>query len=527
MRDLQLPGRSTVHAARGLCATSSPLAAQAAIRVLQEGGNAADAAITGALLLGLCEPGSTGIGGDAFVLIRPAPGEPIRALNGSGRAPAGFDAAAARAKGDRIDLHHTNAVTLPGAIDAFVALSEEYGRIGLEDALAPVIRYAEEGVPIGPRVAFDYASAGGVLSGDAERHYLFSGANPKPGDLFRAPGQAEILRRVAKEGRSGFYEGEVAQDMVDSLQALGGTHTLDDFAATMGSADWSDPIAGGYRGAMLHEHPPNGQGATALLMAAILERLEAHRLDPFGAQRVHLEAEAAKLAYDARDRFIADPGHTRRLDHMLDPATADALAALIDPKRAMTDPRMLSGAVHRDTVYLSVVDEDRMAVSMIYSIFHGFGSGLASEKFGVLFQNRGGGFTLEEGHPNEAAPGKRPMHTIIPAMLEQGGTLAPFGVMGGQYQPAGHVRVMSNIVDHGMDPQEALDCPRSFPDPETGRLDVERGYPDSVRAELAEMGHEVAIPATPIGGAQMVRIEENGTLTGASEPRKDGLAIGY
>ncbi len=346
------------------------------------------------------------------------------------------------------------------------------------------------------------------------------------GASFRAPGQAEVLRRIARDGRAAFYEGEVAADMAASLRALGGTHTEDDFAAT--ACDWVEPISGPYRGHDLVEIPPNGQGATAILMARILAHFDLAALDPAGSARVHLEAEAAKLAYDARNRFVADPSRVElRLDHMLSEATAARLATLIDPDRALPDPRAATEAVHRDTVYLCVVDRDGMAVSLIYSIFHAFGSGLASSRFGINFQNRGIGFTLEPGHPNEAAGGRRPLHTIIPAMLaREGRVLMPFGVMGGAYQAAGHVRMLTSMLDYGMDPQEAIDAPRSFPDADG--LQLETGYPESVASELANRGHRVTRCISPLGGAQAILIDHaNGVLVGASDPRKDGCALGY
>jgi len=526
MRDFQLPGRSAVFATNGICATSHPLAAKVAVQMLEAGGNAVDAAIAAAVLLGICEPHMTGIGGDCFVLLKPAGEDRILALNGSGRAPAGLNAAALRERGlSAMPTTTADAVTVPGAIDAFCRLSREWGRAGLKASLAPAIHYAEAGVPVGPRTAWDWSCTEGNLQGAARRFYLLDGKAPRPGQVFRAPGQAEVLRRVALEGRAGYYEGEVAEDMVTSLRALGGTHTLDDFAAT--SCDWTDPVSGTYKGVELVEHPPNGQGATAILMANILSHFDLAAMDPLGAQRAHVEAEASKLAYDARNRFIADPAHMTRLDHMLSPETAARLAALIDPGRAMDSPAALSEAVHKDTIYLTVVDKDRMVVSLIYSVFHAFGSGLASDRFGINFQNRGAGFTLSEGHPNEAGGGKRPMHTIIPAMLRRNGkVIMPFGVMGGAYQANGHARFLTNVVDYGMHPQQAIDAARSFTD--AGRMQVERGYSDAVRAELAEMGHDVVIPDVPIGGAQAILIdEETGVLQGASDPRKDGCALGY
>ncbi|MFN3575834.1 MAG: gamma-glutamyltransferase family protein [Tabrizicola sp.] len=524
MRDLHLPGRSAVYACNGMCATSHPIASQVAIEILKSGGNAVDAAIAGALVLGIAEPQMTGIGGDCFVLLKPAGSEEIVALNGSGRSPAGLNAADLRARGlTAMPIQAIEAVTLPGAIDAFCRLNSDYGLKPLAEVLAPAIHYAEEGIPVAPRVAFDWADDLPCLKGAARDFYTLNGQAPRVGQIFRAPGQAEVLRRIAREGRAGFYEGEVAEDMIASLRALGGTHTLDDLAAT--ACDYTVPVSGSYHGVDLVEHPPNGQGATAILMLNILGHFDLKSMDPFGSQRAHVEAEATKLAYDARNRFIADPDHTSRLQHMLSPDTAARLAALIDPKRAMPAAAPLTEAVHRDTIYITVVDRDRMAVSLIYSIFWGFGSGLASTKFGINFQNRGAGFTLQEGHPNEAAGRKRPMHTIIPGMIRQNGrVLMPFGVMGGAYQPCGHARFVSNLVDYGLDLQEAMDAPRSFSGPDG--MEVERGYSDTVRAELAAMGHPVVIPTTPLGGSQAIRIDGD-LLIGASDPRKDGCALGY
>ena len=525
MRDLHLPGRPATYAQNAIAATSHPIAAQVAIDILKSGGNAVDAAIAGALVLGIAEPQMTGIGGDCFVLIKPPGSDQITALNGSGRAPRGLDAAALRASGhDAIPVQGIEAVTLPGAIDAFCRLNADYGLLALADVLAPAIRYADEGIPVAPRVAFDWAGDLAALKGAAREFYSVNGRAPTTGQIFRAPGQAEVFRRIARQGRAGFYEGEVAEDMITSLRALGGCHTHDDLAAT--ACDYTTPISGPYRDLDLVEHPPNGQGATAILLLNILQHFDIAAMDPFGTKRAHLEAEAAKLAYDARNRFLADPAHTPRLDHMLSAKTAAQLAALIDPTRAAPSPNPLAEAVHKDTVYITVVDRDRMAVSLIYSVFHGFGAGFASSKFGVNFQNRGAGFTLQPGHPNEAGPAKRPMHTIIPAMLRQAGRVhMPFGVMGGAYQPCGHARFVSNLVDFGMDPQEAIDAPRCFSGPEG--MAVERGYSDSVRADLAAMGHDVSVPDIPLGGAQAILIGTDGVLIGASDPRKDGCALGY
>ncbi len=526
MRDFQKDGRSVTISRNGMCATSHPLAAKVAINMLEAGGNAVDAGIAAAMVLNMCEPQMTGLGGDCFALLKPAPGEKPVGLNASGRAPAGLSAARLRAAGhSAIPDGSADAVTVPGAVDGFVTLSADYGKLPLAQVLAPAIRYAEEGVPVAPRVVFDWEIAEGRLQGRARDRYLFNGNPPKAGQIFAAPDQARVLRLIAERGRAGFYEGEVAGDMVASLQAAGGCHTLDDFAATR--CEYVAPVSTVYQGHTLTELPPNGHGAVALLMANILGHFDLAAHDPLSAERAHLEAEAAKLAYDARDRFIADPSATTRLDHLLSAKTAADLAALIDPARALPLPDARLESVHKETVYLTVVDKDRMALSLIYSVFHSFGSGLASDTFGILLQNRGAGFTLSDGHPNEAMGGKRPMHTIIPGLLEKPGAyLMPFGVMGGQYQPNGHMRFMSNIVDYGMDPQAAISLPRSFA--HGGELALERGYGEAARTRLAEMGHKVITPVTAIGGAQAIRIDaESGVLVAGSDPRKDGCALGY
>lgn len=525
MRDFHLPGRSTVFTQNGMCATSHPLAAKVAVQILESGGNAVDAAIAGAVMLGLAEPAMTGIGGDCFVLLNPPGENRVIALNGSGRAPAGLDPARIRAEGHKVlPRRSIDCVTIPGAVDAFCRLSADWGRLGIAALLAPPIHYAETGIPVAPRAAFDWEGGPNIFKGVARDFYLRGGEPFRAGEVFRAPGQAEVLRRVAANGRDGFYDGEVAEDMVASLNALGGSHSLEDFANT--ACDYGEPLVGTYRDVEILEHPPNGSGAIALLILNILKNFDIASLDPFGVERAHLEAEAAKLALDARNRFIADSDHVSRIDHLLSQATADSLASLIDPRRAAPMSPPEAEAVHKETVYIAVVDSDGMSVSLIYSIFDDFGSGMASDKFGILFHNRGAGFNLTEGHPNEAGPGKRPMHTIIPGMLRKNGRiLGPFGVMGGGYQPQGHARLLTNILDFGMDVQEAIDAPRVFAEGAT--LHAERGISAETRAGLAALGHQIGVRRVPIGGAQAILIGEDGVLSGGSDPRKDGIALGY
>ncbi|MEM6679636.1 MAG: gamma-glutamyltransferase family protein [Pseudomonadota bacterium] len=528
MRDFHLPGRSPAYAANAMVASSHPTAVSVAIEIMRSGGNAADAAIAGAIALGLGEPAMTGLGGDMFALVKPTGSDEILGLNASGRAPAGATAEGMRAKGwTEMEEDDANSALVPGAVAGFAALSEAHGRKGLDALVAPSIALAEEGMPVVPRAAFDWARAEPRMRGAMRRWYLKDDKPYRAGDLFRHAGQAEVLRAIQAKGAAGFYEGPVAEDMVASLQALGAAHTLEDFAATR--ADWVTPISGPYRGAEIVELPPNTHGATAILMARILERFDIASMDPGGAERAHIETEAAKLAYAARDAAIADPeAMTYPLEALIGQELADRLGALIDPERALAPPAdVLGGARHKDTIYITAVDRDRMAVSLIYSVYHDFGGCLASDRYGINFNNRAAGFVLTEGHPNVYGPKKRPLHTIIPGMLRQSGRVTmPFGVMGGGYQPHGHVRLVSNMLDFGMDPQAAQDLPRIFH--QNGNTEIENGYPRAVWDALAAKGHPIAGRAVPLGGSQAIYIDhERGVLIGGTDPRKDGLALGY
>lgn len=523
------PGRSAAFAAGAMCATSHPLAAITALDMLKLGGNAVDAAVAGAVVLGLCEPMMCGLGGDVFAMVRDSKTGVISGLNGSGRAPMALDAAMLREQGlTAVPLDSVHSVTVPGAIDAFDRLIREHGVLDLGTVLQPAIRHAEAGVPVCHRSAIDWAEFGPRLTGAGREHYLRGGEPYSAGSLFASPAQAEALRLIARNGRDAFYAGEIMQDMVDTLRAAGGCHTGDDFANT--AASEAEPIRVSYRGHDLVELPPNGQGATALLLANILKRFDIARLDPDGAERVHIEAEATRLAYGARDQFIGDAaGSGDRLRHMLCDETADALADQIDPRRASRDVVQMTEAVQRDTVYICVVDENRLAVSLIYSTFWPFGSGMASQRFAISFQNRGAGFSLQPGHVNELKGGRRPLHTLIPGFIEKAGAyIMPFGVMGGPFQATGHAHFLSNLVDYAMDIQQAIDGPRSFLDPMTGTLSLERAFSDAVAARLADMGHDVTRAPIGMGGAQAIRIDlKSNVLEGGSDPRKDGLALGF
>ncbi len=524
----QGPGRAPMFATQAMCATSHPFAALCALDILRQGGNAVDAAVAGAVVLGFCEPAMSGLGGDVFALIHDSTARKTYGLNGSGRAPRALDAGDLRDAGlEAIAIDSVHSVTVPGAVNAFETLVTNHGNLDLAAVLAPAIAHAERGVPVHRRTAIDWDTHGARLKGAGKTHFLKEGRPYREGEIFAAPAQAEALRLIARDGAAAFYEGPIMEDIVASLRAEGGLHDAEDFAAT--AATEVDPIRRGYRGHDLVELPPNGQGATALLIAGILERFDLGRLDPNGAERVHLAAEATRLAYTARNRFVGDPGAgPLQLDEMLADATIDRLAASIDPHRAATVTEPRKEALHRDTVYITVVDGAGLCVSLIYSLFWPFGSGLASERFGIGLQNRGAGFTLEPGHVNELAGGKRPLHTLIPGLLEKPGDYAmPFGVMGGPYQAAGHAHLVSNLVDYGMDIQAAIDAPRSFFDIATGVLELETGFSEEVAARLGGMGHKVVRAPIGMGGAQAIRRNAaTGLLTGGSDPRKDGLALG-
>jgi len=529
MRDIQFPGRSVLHAVNGAAATSNPLSTLAAIDVLKAGGNAVDAAVTACAVQCVVEPMSTGIGGDCFALVQPGGTGPVAGLNGSGHAPAGLNAEWLLAQGlDRIELESVHAVTIPGAIDAWCWLLENHGTWGIDQVVQPAIRYAAEGFAVTPRVALDWQRNETKLAADpnARRIYLKDGKAPRAGDKWHLPELAETLRAVAAKGRDGFYGGSVADDMVATLAGLGGRHATDDFAAQ--AAEPVTPIRTTYRDLEVLELPPNGQGVTALIMLNMLEGFDLAALDPVGVERLHLEAEVTRLAYAARDAYVADPRQAEvPTDWLVSKAFAAEQRAKIDPARVMPYGAPVDVQEYRDTIYLSVVDRDRNAVSFINSLYFQFGSGIVSNNSGVVFQNRGAGFRVEPGHPNCVAPRKRPMHTIIPAMvLRDGRCVLSFGVMGGGYQPLGHTHVLTNLVDFGMDIQQAIDGPRmAFVH---GQLDLERGIPDPILAGLKALGHPVGRPEMPWGGGQAVQIDwQRGTLAAGSDPRKDGLALGY
>jgi gamma-glutamyltranspeptidase/glutathione hydrolase len=526
MRDFHLPGRSAVYATNGMVATSMPQASLAAVEMLRAGGNALDAAVTAAAVLAVVEPQSTGIGGDCFCLYQPA-GQAVVALNGSGRAPAGASLDALAAAGMR-ELTETSphAVTIPGAVSAWETLLAPHGRKGLDEVLAPAIRFAEDGFAVAPRVAWDWERTAWKLRETGAANYLPGGRAPAVGARFSHPALAVTLRAIAAGGGRAFYQGEIAAQMVAALRSRGGFHTEADFAAGLHGAEFVTPITKAFAGRDVWECPPNGSGIVALMIMGILDGFPRSG-DPLDPLRVHRHIEAAKLVYRDRDAFLADPAQASvPAEHLLSGTYLNALRALIDDDRAaQTLPP--AGRAHGDTVYVAVVDADGNACSFINSLYENFGSGIVGGSSGVLLHNRGLGFTLERGHPNCIAGGKRPMHTIIPALATRNGAAEiVFGVMGAHYQPMGQSYVLGNLLNGGMDPQEAVDAPRYFPS--GGQVQVERGIPASLRAALAAKGHDVVDLEKPHGGGQVIVIDRaRGVLIGGSDPRKDGCALGY
>lgn len=527
MRDFTLPGRSAAMAANGMVATSAPLATLAGLDVLRAGGNAMDAAIAAVAMQCVVEPQSTGIGGDCFVLYSKKGALPV-ALNGSGRAPA---KATVEWYADRqIDQIHTqtaHAVTIPGAVDAWCLLNQEHGTRPLAELLEPAARAAEDGYPVTPRVAWDWQRNQWKLQDPHTAKVMLPGGKPPAvGDRMANPALAATLRRIGRDGRAAFYDGPVTRDILGRLKELGGLHEAEDFAAQR--SNWVEPIHAAYRGHEVYECPPNGQGLAALMILRQLEGFPLGDESLSEADRLHLLAEATKSAYRVRDDFIADPAQVAvDVAGFLSDGWAERARQLIRLNRALPGPEWHGGTEHTDTVYLCAVDRDGNAVSFINSLFSSFGTGIMAPESGVLLHNRGTSFRTIPGHPNAIAPRKRPFHTIIPAMLAKDGrAVMPFGVMGGQYQAVGHAHLVHRMLDRGFDPQQAADAPRVFAF--RNKLRVERATPEGVVADLARRGHDIDVARVPLGGCQAIWIDhQRGVLIGGSEPRKDGMALGY
>jgi gamma-glutamyltranspeptidase/glutathione hydrolase len=500
------------------------------MQVLREGGNAVDAALAACSLQSVLEPHNTGLGGDSFALVWDAKTGRAYGIDGAGWAPAGLDdtdlITAGRSSIGSTDIE---SVTIPGAVAAWTRLLAQHGSRSLSDTLAPAIDYAEAGAPLGERAAADWAQEVGLLRLDpAAREMLLNadGASPSVGDIVRLPRLADTLRRLAADGEDGFYRGSIAADLVASLQELGGVHSYADFAEF--HARDVEPISTRYRGLDVLQMPPSGQGLTVLFMLNLLEGFEIAALDPHGAARFHLEIEAARLGYQLRDAYVADPEFADvPVTTLLSRGFADEVRTKIDPRRALPPTPIAPRPGQMDTVYVTVIDAKGNACSLISSLFHAFGCRKVCPRTGIVLQNRGAGFRVEVGHPNSLRPRKRPLHTIIPSLaLRDGRLAASFGVMGGPFQCVGQVHLIQNLFDFAMNVQEALDSPRGFR--LDGAFEAERGIPDAVLRDLEAMGHPTARAKWPHGGGQAIVVDPtNGTLAAGSDPRQDGCALAY
>jgi gamma-glutamyltranspeptidase/glutathione hydrolase len=531
--------RAMVVARGGMVAASNPLAAQAGLKVLRTGGNAADAAIAAAGVLNVTAPDATGVGGDCFALFYDAKTHEVTALNGSGRAPAALNSEDLRARGwTRIPDRSPDAVTVPGAVMGWHDLLARHGTLTLADVLADAINYAREGYPVSPVTGAGWsqpATETFLKESPNTEDYLPNGSAPSVGQVIRLPGLAHTLDAIAEGGPEAFYTGPIADAIVRTLRELGGVMTHEDLRSH--HSTWHEPVSADYRGLTVCECPPNGQGIAALLALNIAAGWELGEMSWDAPERLHLMVEAMRLAFADARRYVADPAtYPAPIDALLSKDYAAGRRGLVSPERAMSPPSYglpLSGS---DTVYLSVVDGQGNACSFINSLYMGFGTGIVAEGTGVFLHNRGANFSLDPEHPNTFAPGKRPYHTIMPGMaLKDGRLWASFGVMGGFMQPQGHFQVISALVDDDLNPQEALDRPRfclEMDDAGKGVLALEDGIPLSTMARLADLGHSVKPVAGAdrllFGSGQIIRREANtSVLFGGSDPRKDGLVAAF
>ncbi|HRP71582.1 MAG TPA: gamma-glutamyltransferase [Luteimonas sp.] len=536
--------RSEVYAPHAMAATSHPLATQVALDVMKAGGSAVDAAIAANAALGLMEPTGNGIGGDLFAIVGDPKTRRLHGYNGSGRSPKSLTLAEFERRGlTEIPAHGPLPVTVPGTVDGWFALHERFGKRSMAQNLAPAIRYAREGHPVHEVIAYYWDRSVPRLSkwpGFSEQ-FTIDGRAPRTGESWKNPNLADTLQRIADGGRDAFYAGEIARTIDAYFKANDGFLSYEDLAAHRG--EWVDPVSTNYRGYDLWELPPSGQGIAAL---QILNLLEPHDLKSYGfgsPEHVHLFVEAKKLAFADRARWYADPAfHPAPVAKLISKDYARERGKLMSMDRALREvqpgtPKQLDEG---DTIYLTVADSEGMMVSLIQSNYRGMGSGMAPPGLGFILQDRGEQFVLRADHPNGYAPGKRPFHTIIPAFVTRDGKpWLSFGVMGGAMQPQGHVQILLNLIDFGMNLQEAGDAPRIQHDGSTepagqnvamtdgGEVDLESGFPYATVRALMRKGHSVRFADGPYGGYQAIMVNPNGGWIGASESRKDGQAAGY
>ncbi len=537
--------RSEVIARNGMAATSQPLATQVALDILKQGGNAIDAAIAANATLGLVEPTGSGIGGDLFAIIWDAKTQKLYGLNASGRSPYSLTLDYFKKNNiKQIPPYGVLPVSVPGAVDGWFEMHKKFGKLPMKENLAPAIRYAREGFPVSELIAYLW-ERGVDNFADEKKYpnfketYTINGKAPRKGEIFRNPRLANTLETIANKGRDGFYKGEVAKKIDAFFKRMGGFLSEKDLADH--KSDWIEPVSTNYRGYDVWELPPNGQGIAALQMLNVLEAYDFKKI-PFGSpEHIHLFVEAKKLAFEDRAKFYADPDFVKiPVKELISKEYANERRKLINPMRAAKtydagNPALKDG----DTIYMTVADKEGNMVSLIQSNYRGMGSGMVADDLGFMFQDRGEMFDLTEGRNNSYAPHKRPFHTIIPAFITKDGKpFMSFGVMGGEFQPLGHVQIVMNIVDFGMNIQEAGDAPRiahtgsSEPTGERmtdgGIIQLESGFPHESIRELMKMGHTIQFDLTGYGGYQGIRYDaENKVYYGASESRKDGQAAGF
>ena len=525
-------GRSMVISQYGIAATSHPFASQAGAQILARGGSAADAAIAANAVLGVVEPMMNGIGGDLFVLYWDAKTGTLSGLNASGPAPRSLSPEVLASQGlTAMPDSGIHSVTVPGAVDGWAKVHERFGKLPWKDLFRFAIAYARDGFPVTEIVQELWSAPASVAklraSPETARVFLPQGQPPQLGEVFRNPDLARAYQMLADVGSTSFYQGDIAAAIIATATSLGGWMDAGDLASF--SAEWVEPISIDYRGWRVSELPPNGQGMAALEMLNLMETLPADPEGPFSAGEIHKRIEAMKLAYADVYRYNGDPRSSGiPVAGLLSKPYARERAALINPQRANPDagPGRPPGS---DTIYLTVVDRDGNIASWIQSIYSGFGSGITVNGLGFELQNRGAGFTLEPGHPNVLTGGKRPFHTIIPGFMERGNVRMGFGIMGGANQPLAHAQFVSNVVDYGMNLQQAMEAPRFFKGSSTGcDVSIESRVPARTLRELSDMGHlvmERAEYSQEMGrGQAILHNSDTGTNYAASDPRSDGAA---
>ncbi|MDC0625425.1 gamma-glutamyltransferase [Alphaproteobacteria bacterium] len=528
MRKIYQPGRSNVLSNNAMVATSQPLSSEEAINILKLGGNAVDAAIAASAVLSVVEPGSTGIGGDCFTIIKMNNKKAI-SVNGSGINPMKANLQYFKEnKINSIGLLSPHSVTIPGAVDAWYEMHKKFGKLEFEKLFATSIYYAKEGFPVHEIESFHWKKNVDKLKKNKVSKKIFLKNNKAPnfGKKFTNSQLADTLTLIGKKGAKAFYEGEIARDMVKSLNNLGGLHTEEDFYNQ--NTIFSDTLVSNYKDFKIHQCPPNGPGLVVHLMMKLLEKFNWNNINYFDPLRFHIQAEVSKVCFEIKETILGDPLFNKLdIDYLMSNESIDNLFKKINLDKIYSSDKLFVTS-HPETVYLTVVDDNLNAVSFINSICHAFGSGICSENSGILFQNRGVNFRLEENHPNCIDSNKRPLHTIIPGLLtnKNNETIMSYGVMGGQYQPIGQAHVLQNIYDFEMNMQEAIDAPRAFA--LNGKFKVENSFSQNSIESLSKLGHDIEIVKEGIGGGQGIMIDrKEGVLIGGSDPRKDGLAIGY